>query len=847
MKKIIVFALCLVMALGLCLPAAAAEGDGDSKTQYIQIWNINYDPNNPDNPNKPGYVGFGQEFNVHFDLEVSDFPGTASIKVSGNGFSLLPDDTDLGTDHVEKISSGRTSINLKVKASEDLSGESCPLIISVTYTPTSGKKEPISTNRTINVKVDGSGYTPPHVPEAKIDVIGNSGMASVDKGNILTLPITLRATCDGKNIGGTAEISISKNSSSFYFNGSNIVTVPITDGQGGSTLFICCDPMAAAGKNDLTLVVEFTDTDGHTASCTESFTISVNEVNETESDIQFNITSAPNSPIMAGDTFNVSFTAIPVGAIGYEQGTVTVSGTGFTFAGALAEQNISFGTNGVSVLVDKTVPSGRQLVTFTVKFNVEGKELTASKSINVDVIGNDDSEDIDESKDVASFELTGASIPEGKGRSELSTKLKMSFKNTTGFVAKNVKVRLSALGDIILTTYTDTAAVGDVDPDQTVNATFPIKFPEMTKPQHTVTAEVIFDGPTGPVTESFNVYLQATEKKPEEEAPESAALTPKVIVKNYSTDVEKVISGEEFTLSFVLENTSEEKDLRNMTVNVVPQSITSSASGTSSGPVFSFIDGTSSFYTPILEKSSTREYSIKMKCSASAGAGSYPIQISFNFEYADNGGYSSGNGEMDINMPVEQPIKFELLDWTPPTESGLDGVPISFQYFNKSRNPMNALTITCEGDFEMPQQFVGTVQGSNMDVFSGTIVPVEGAKVGDTKTAALVFTFEDAAGSEQRIEETFDVNIVDGSVGGDTGGDMTIDGGMMGGDLTFDYGGEFGPDGMPVDGENTEEGGGLPLWAKIAIPAGIAVVAIIVIAVVVKKVKAKREEEDDEE
>lgn len=843
MKKIIVFALCLVMALGLCLPAAAA-GEVGTATPYAQIKDLIYNP-------RP--VTSGSEFTVTFNLEVSHYPGAASVTISGSGFSLIGNLND----QVEDITAQTTAITLKVKSDEALDG-SCPLTVSVTYTPKSGNMNSATSQRTLYVDMDGSEYTPPSEDIATVEIANVNNVGSVTQGSDFYLGVSLNAKLNGKPVSGTATVSISSESRNFAIHSTiPSETVKIqSNGQGSSNLRIQCLPTAPVGVSSLTLEVTFVDDSGHVATCSRTLNIFVVEALETpelpeaESDISLNITSAPNEPVMAGDTFNVGFTAYLNGTYygyRYGSGTVTVSGTGFTFAGALAEQNISFGTNGVSVLVDKTVPSGRQLVTFTVKFNVEGKELTASKSINVDVIGNDDSEDIDESKDVASFELTGASIPEGKGRSELSTKLKMSFKNTTGFVAKNVKVRLSALGDIILTTYTDTAAVGDVDPDQTVNATFPIKFPEMTKPQHTVTAEVIFDGPTGPVTESFNVYLQATEKKPEEEAPESAALTPKVIVKNYSTDVEKVISGEEFTLSFVLENTSEEKDLRNMTVNVVPQSITSSASGTSSGPVFSFIDGTSSFYTPILEKSSTREYSIKMKCSASAGAGSYPIQISFNFEYADNGGYSSGNGEMDINMPVEQPIKFELLDWTPPTESGLDGVPISFQYFNKSRNPMNALTITCEGDFEMPQQFVGTVQGSNMDVFSGTIVPVEGAKVGDTKTAVLVFTFEDAAGSEQRIEETFDVSIVDGSVGGDMGGDMTVDGGMMGGDLTFDYGGEFGPDGMPVDGENTEEGGGLPLWAKIAIPAGIAVVAIIVIAVVVKKVKAKREEEDDEE
>lgn len=695
--------------------------------------------------------------------------------------------------------------------------------------------------------------TPAFNASLNIDSVSSNG--NVSAGSTFYAYFSINAP---GHMGGTAIATVSE-AAGFTIDGyrANYTVSGTIEASRSYAVPIFVESATPTGRYQVVLTVYYTDTNGDTVKCSTTMNINVSgvgeapELPETQSAVTLNITSAPTSPVIAGNTFNVGFTAYLNNygyyyGYGYSSGIVSVEGTGFTLAGALAEQSITSGTNNISILVDPSTPTGRQQVTVIVKFtDSEGKEVTASKALNIDVIGDNESEIIDESKDVASFELTGASIPEGKGRSELSTKLKISVKNTTGFVAKNVKVRLSELNDIILTTYTDTLSAGDVNPDQTVNATFPIKFPELTKPQHRVVAEVTFDGPNGAVTQNFNIYLQAVEKKQDETAPESAALTPKVIVSNYSTDVEKILSGEEFTLTFVLQNTSNEKDLRNMTVNVTPQS--SQNGTTTSGPVFSFIDGTSSFYTPLLEKSSEIEYSIRMKCSASAGAGSYPIQISFNFEYSDNGGYSSGNGEMSLNMPVEQPIKFELIDWVPPTESGLDGVPISFQYFNKSRNAMTALTITCEGDFEMPQQFVGTLNASNMDVFSGTITPVEGAQVGDTKTAVLVFTFEDAAGSEQRIEEKFDVKIVEGSIGGDMmGGDM-MGGDMMGGDFTFDYGGEIGPDGMPVDGENTEEAGGLPLWAKIVIPAAIAVVVIIVIAVVVKKVKAKRDAEDDEE
>ena len=670
--------------------------------------------------------------------------------------------------------------------------------------------------------------------------------------------------------GSTFNISFQIVDADSYENGSAVVTVAgsgfTVDGSGASRLYsvssgntifnlpVYCESTLDSGRYPLEVIVVYS-AGGKTVTLTQNLNINVTGNSTTplpepdiNSDVTLRVTSAPNSAIYAGDTFNISFESYVTAAFGYgyyQSGTVTVSGSGFSLAGALAEQDIQAGRNTVSVLADPNLEAGRHQLTLTVTYKVNGETYTASKALNIDIQGG--LEEIDEPVENASFKLTGASISEGKGRANLSTNLKLKFENTSDFTAKNVKIRLTNLGDIILNTYTDTADAGDVLGGQSVNATFPIKFPEtVVNPQTTLTAEVSYDSPEGTKSATFNIYLQATVTKQEQQTPESATLTPKVIVSQYGVDVDSVRSGEVFTLTFVLENTSTEKDLRNMTVNVTP--LSSSSSGTSSGPVFSFIDGTSSFYTPLLEKSGTLEYSIPLKVSASAGAGSYPINISFNYEYANNGGYSSGSGDMDINLPVVQPVKFEMMEWYPPTECPIDGTSISFQYFNKSRNPMSSLAVTVEGDFEMPTQYVGTLAATSMDYFSGMITPVAGAQVGDVLTGIVVFTFEDASGEEQRYEsEPFEVTVTEG-FGGMMGDDW---GGMMGDDwggMDFVDPGFPGDFGVPVDGEGVDgEGGGLPLAAKIGIPVGVGAVVIVAAAVIVKKVKAKKDEDDDED
>ena len=283
-----------------------------------------------------------------------------------------------------------------------------------------------------------------------------------------------------------------------------------------------------------------------------------------------------------------------------------------------------------------------------------------------------------------------------------------------------------------------------------------------------------------------------TEKKKDDEkeeiAEDEAKLKPKVIVSSYSVEANnennEILSGEEFTLKITLKNTSLDTDLQNMTVKVTPAMGNSASSGnntsTLSGPAFSIVDGTSSFYTETFEKDSTKEYSIKLKCTASAGAGTYPVQVSFDFQYLRGKTYeSSSDSELTINLPVSQPIKFDLMEWEPPTECGPDGVEISFQYFNKSKNPMTALGIGVEGDFTMPTQYPGSLGASSYDYFSGTITPVDPTAVGQTKQAILFFTFEDSAGAEQKIEYPFDVTITETSTlaGGDMG-DMGMGMGM---------------------------------------------------------------------
>ena len=143
----------------------------------------------------------------------------------------------------------------------------------------------------------------------------------------------------------------------------------------------------------------------------------------------------------------------------------------------------------------------------------------------------------------------------------------------------DVKATISGLGELVLNTYTDTVEVGNVASGDTFKAILPIKFPEYPTAQTTTVVTLKYkDGLGNEYSTDYNVFLQAKAKEKPQEVGEKT-LEPKVIVSNYSVDVEKIVSGEEFTLTFVLKNTSHDKDVMNMTVDVNTSSSGSSGLG----------------------------------------------------------------------------------------------------------------------------------------------------------------------------------------------------------------------------------------------------------------------------
>lgn len=444
----------------------------------------------------------------------------------------------------------------------------------------------------------------------------------------------------------------------------------------------------------------------------------------------------------------------------------------------------------------------------------------------------------------ASFILSNASIPEGTGSSNLATNLKIEFKNVTSNAAYETKIQLGGFNDAItLDSFTDTYLVGKVEGNSVAAAEFPIVFAKKPQKSNVLTANITYKDNNGNLIDGgvFNIYLNAKENESSDISDGDAVFTPRVIVSDYEVSTDRILSGDEFTLSFTLKNTSEQLAIKNVTV-----SVSAMDSGTTSiGAVFTPIEGGTSFYTASIGKGETQEYSINLKTNAAAGAKSYPVTITYSYEYEVDKMVSSGNGTSDINLQVYQPIKLELMQYFPPTECyGYSGAGISFQYYNKGKNPMTNLSISVEGDFQLmssQQTYVGTLAASSYDEFFDTIIPVSEFVAGDVLNAVLVFTFTDASDNEQRVEYPFSVTMME-EISIDPGDDDKIDwdhviGWDDNGNPIYDY------DTVETDTESE----GLAWWVWAIIGGGALIVVIIVIVIIVKVKKSKNNNEDDDD
>ena len=252
---------------------------------------------------------------------------------------------------------------------------------------------------------------------------------------------------------------------------------------------------------------------------------------------------------------------------------------------------------------------------------------------------------------------------------------------------------------------------------------------------------------------------------------------PKLIISNYTADVEELRAGTTFNFTFDLLNTHSSVSAKNITVTILK-------STGSAGDVFSPTKGSNSFFIESIAPGETVQKTLEMKVKSDTKTGAYELNIEVEYEFdgyrpkeTSDKGYTRSNiltlQAVENARPVVDYVNVYSYDGNVSI-----GNPafLSFEFYNMGRSALNNVVATVEGDFTKADgnmYFVGNVmEGSSMYVEFEVMPNIEGMAKGTLK-----ITYEDSNGDKVDYLKEFETmvngsQVFDPNMGGDGGVDV---------------------------------------------------------------------------
>ena len=300
---------------------------------------------------------------------------------------------------------------------------------------------------------------------------------------------------------------------------------------------------------------------------------------------------------------------------------------------------------------------------------------------------------------------------------------------------------------------------------------------------------------------------------------------PNIIINSYTFGGDYVTAGQKFPLQLEIENMSTAAAVENLTVT-----ITGGATGTDGSVAYSPANSSNSFFFDKLGFHETKMISMDLLAKADAAPNSYPLEVSFSYEYSvGSERYQANPFTTKLSIPLRQEDRLVINEPEIPNWGINVGemCQINVSLVNMGKSDVYNVSATVEGEglgsmfsVETPTYYIGNIKSGSEEYYDAKITPfMEGEISGE-----IVFTYEDANNEAKESRIPFTI----------TAQQMMYDPGMYDG---FD----MGMDEMPV--EET----GMPWWVWLIIGGGALVAVIVVIVVIVKVRKKKAELVDDDE
>lgn len=457
----------------------------------------------------------------------------------------------------------------------------------------------------------------------------------------------------------------------------------------------------------------------------------------------------------------------------------------------------------------------------TVLLSHDGAPSTEEYTVYVTVIGKEEEKE-EEKKDDINIITENITTPESVVLVEQPFTVSFNVKNSGTTKAESVKVTVDG-GDKILPRSLNVLSLSEIQPGESIPVAFSfVASKDSDSRSYAIKATIEYKNNDETVRKEqyMGVLIDNPEKDKEKEEDKKTTLNtvPKIIISEYSTDPVMVNAGENFILKMKFLNTSKVKAVQNMKITLIVNE-----GSEKTGSVFTPVQSSNTFYIDQLGPGETSEKEMVMYTIPDAQAKTYVVKAAFEYEYEENDQLKTNTMDDLFGIPVVQPAKLETSDVIV-YEPAIVGEPvyITSEFYNMGKVTLSNLMVRVEGDFDTKESnyFVGNFEIGMSDYYEAPITPL---MPGETK-GLLVFTFEDSAGKEHRIEKEFTVNAMDAAP-------------VINPNIPLDPNFPIDP-GMYPD-MNGKPGSNIPI---IPIAVGAGVIVLIVVFIIIRKRRKKRKE-----
>ena len=474
----------------------------------------------------------------------------------------------------------------------------------------------------------------------------------------------------------------------------------------------------------------------------------------------------------------------------------------------------------INVYADTTVPTGRYPVTLTINsFDQYGNsKKTDTVTIYVQVESNVRRDNIY----ISNFSVSSTQVKTGD-----VFNVAVNVTNNSGMDIKSARITLegldgsrfamnSGLPSVPFTLKNNktgqlTFTLVGCDGISSIREVIPVKLEYYVDPDKTDSLVS--------VSQNITIPCKPDENKKEDEKDEPEVFAPNIIIEKYDFGGEYATGGKTFTLNISPKNASSTGTIKNLKITI------QGAAGTGeNGLAYSPANSSNSFFFEVLAPKQTVDISLDMLARADAKPDSYPIQVNYEYEYAQ--GKKTGkvtSVSETITVPLRQEDRFVISSSSVQSECYVNepcGVYLTM--INKGKSSVYNVSVKVEGDgftVDSEEFYIGNVDSGTEEYFDTQIIPTTDGEL----SGKIVVTYEDGNGSGKELVQEFTSTTIDFSKQYE---DMPMED-------------------MPV---YDEEPTGMKLSTKLII-AGIALTVIVIIIIVIVRTKRKKRKmmEDDDE